>query len=110
QGGDGIGNAGDGDHLEAAGHRPEDGVAVAGGGEEPAGAVPGGAGHLLLDAADRPDLPGEVHGAGPGDQLTTGQGARGEHVDDPQREHQPCAGAADVLDREVDVDGEVDLG
>src|ERR1700722_3869165 len=72
QGGDGPVQGADLDHAQAGGHR--------------AGRRPG-AGHLLLDPADRLDLAVGLDLAGAGDEAPAGQVGPGDLVDDAEREH-----------------------
>ena len=71
------------------------------GDEEDRRAVVPGADHLLGDAADGADLARVVDGPGAGDELAAGQRPRRQLVDDAEREHQPGARAADVLQRDL---------
>src|SRR5579859_7925609 len=60
--------------------------------------------HLLLDTPDGLDGAVRLDFPGPGDEPATGEVHRSQLVDDPQGEHEPGAGTADIAN--VDLHGE----
>src|SRR5215467_1142662 len=98
QRGHGAAQRADLDDSQASRHRPGGVRAVPGRSEEDRGTGCPGCGHLLLDPADRVDNAADLDLAGPGDEFAVRQVRRGQFVDDGEREHHPCTGAADVPD------------
>ena len=88
---------------------PNDLIAIAFRGKEPAGPVAFCTLHFLCNSTDCTNFTVIGHGSGSSDRLSARHVSFAEAVNDAQREHHSRGGAADVLQGEMNIYGKIHL-
>ena len=98
---------GNGNHRQTIGNVTYQVWTVIGGCKKPGRSILQGALHLVADTTDRSDSALCINRARSGDDLPFSEVLLGHFFDDAERKHQSSARAADVLERNIDVEGKI---